>query len=191
MRIWFDLQTCSYTDQKPETHELQITSFSEFNLPNAPSRPRPHHGRRIRNRHRHLQLRRHQSLNCQVLHSRILFSVNMSIPTKEVKIEGTPKIFEDKDSKSGNTVNRNFGGGGDVCLFCSFFLYALPNPKWVGLEHVYPSLEDMGRAFIRYPQTSGFVSLPLIFSCGFYVASPNRVNFPRRCSLASTRRPTS
>jgi len=34
----------------------------------------------------------------------------MGIPTKEVTIEGTPKVFVDKDSASGNTVNRHFCG---------------------------------------------------------------------------------
>lgn len=39
------------------------------------------------------------------------FSLNMVVPTKEVKIEGTPKIFRDTDSVSGNVVRSSFSLG--------------------------------------------------------------------------------
>jgi hypothetical protein len=38
------------------------------------------------------------------------FSINLVTPVKDVTITGTPKVFADKDSESGNTVHRHFCG---------------------------------------------------------------------------------
>ncbi|QDS75831.1 hypothetical protein FKW77_001133 [Venturia effusa] len=39
-----------------------------------------------------------------------LFSVNLPVPTKDLTINGTPKVYVDKDTTSGKPVYRNFCG---------------------------------------------------------------------------------
>jgi len=61
--------------------------------------------------------------------------VNLGIPTKEVTITGTPKIYADKDSASGNTVNRHF------CSDCGTYVLSLAlYAAWLFLHCV----EDQG-----------------------------------------------
>ena len=38
------------------------------------------------------------------------FSVNLPTPTKDIITTGTPKVYADKETESGHTVNRNFCG---------------------------------------------------------------------------------
>jgi hypothetical protein len=42
--------------------------------------------------------------------TRSRFSTNLVIPTKEVSIEGKPKVYRDSDTASGHTTGRNFRG---------------------------------------------------------------------------------
>ncbi|KUJ09848.1 uncharacterized protein LY89DRAFT_690244 [Mollisia scopiformis] len=46
-----------------------------------------------------------------------LFSVNLPIPRKDVKVNGTPKIYQDGETMSGKAVHRNFCGDCGCAVF--------------------------------------------------------------------------